>query len=1018
MQRRPSQTAASQLTKLDGVIYHFYTTTANLVIQSRLAHLRPLLLTTPPFDSTPSEQRPASAAGTSSQTKLSRWFGLHIPDSDLFKEELRFWRSVTTLMGLNSLDDEPSTGSSGVPDLVVDVLLDLSGVSERHEILILTSPSTSGSARFTQSNASSSCLCIDGRKPGEAASLQPSSRPQRIVLERWRLRFDSKQPSDPPDLSTFYKRSVVHFRTLFTILCSLPANRLSAKIEALKAATEDRGKFSHPSHPSLAAREDMGSYDAEMTVGCRLDMASDAEQVAPSLPEEINVTDALPAERNLSLSENDEAEPMSDDRITSHGHYATRTLPPIATPVGHLELSVTYRKLTGFSIEDAESLRNANDLKVDLDEDYFRTAQRAMSMQGSRAGGGQGLAPSTSQSVSSFRSVSGSGLRSSMSGTGVLTTPSLRSVFQTYVPRSQTVSTTSMARTPPTSTSVFTHGSYSPSNLGTGLRSSSVRRNSSTSDAGSGSAFGPSIASSSAAAAKPQMIKRYSTNFSYRQNRERSGIYGSSLGSEGSGSVGAGAEPSSFPRFGGGGSLSSAYGRSWVSRMEQRQGLGTGGAFARTSSLDDATAAATASSASRYRPVTGTSATHMGGLTPSPRSHDEDMDDLVRLLETRPALGTSSMGKLTSLRNERRNAPGLNSTPEEGGAGRAGPASDALTDSVQCNLGQDRPSSLSGSGLRSGAALRTANPMSRSQLDELLNRMAESVGILGSKEPSSSASGETSSDVAASDDTRNQAIPSAAPGAPARSSAPQNAPSTQPLTAAQIAATLGKGRGSQSKEAESAADTPAGRVSSPGTFGRAVSGDAGLQSRSAVGQQGRAYGTSAVRAASSSSLTTEQGARFSRDSAAIPSTTAVGPSIANSDQMPEYEAEGDLIFKVDGQPEYDPEDELPGEMEMVAEEVGPTGTAVRSADAVTSTFGGGVEGGMGATLPVGAHREGRTHDWHAADRWERERALEAERRPNGGGADVSSASVYGRSCWVQVQLDTVFGGDDEQAGWC
>lgn len=1246
MQRRPSQTAASQLSKLDGVIYHFYTTTANLIIQSRLAHLRPLLLATPPFDATMPEQRSVSAAMTSSQTKLSRWFGLHIPDSDLFKEELRFWRSLTSLMGVDNLDHVPLPATSSVPDLVIDVLLDLSRVSERHEILIVTNPSSSGSIRLSQSHASSSRVCVDGRKPGDAAPSDPSSRPRRIVLERWRLRFEPVQPSDPPDLSTFYKRSVLHFRTLFTLLCSLPANRFAAKIDALKAGAQDRGNVSHPSHPSLAAREDMGSYDAEMTIGCRLDMASSgSEQAAPTLSEEVNVTEALPAERTLSLSENTEAELAAQDRITSHGHYATRTLPPIATPVGHLELSVTYRKLAGFSIEDAESLRNANDIQVDLDEDYFRIAQRAeptplptsnppsapttsppqifsqsgssqqggapvpapaqqriggisaarpatlaaqryspdatpagtdallshspantsvfstsasgrhsaglsslrrtssnkssfplmvpanaspapsspalaaalsaepafavpssvrrpstserrlrtlsglssgqpsppvspaaatfelpeagtsvprstsaafstsvtgrsistrttsgfstgtagnmgppssqpkpsvsfspsspsplsqqMSMQGSRVGGGgQGLVPSASQSVSSFRSVSGSGMRSSMAGTGVLTTPSLRSVFQNYVPRSQGVSTASIARTPPTSTSVYAHGSYSPSNLGTGLRSStSIRRNSSTSEAGSGSAFGTSVTSSSAAAAaaaKPQMIKRYSTNFSYRQNRERSGIYGSSLGSEGSGSVGAGAEPSSYPRFGGGGSLSSAYGRSWVSRMEQRQGLGTGGAFARTSSLDDATAAATASSALRYRHISGTSAAQMGGLTPSPRSHEEDIDDLVRLLETRPAFGTSSMGKLTSLRNERRNAPGLSSTPEEGGGGgRAGPASDALTDSVQSNLGQDRPSSLSGSGLRSGAALRTANPMSRSQLDELLSRMAESVGIIGSKEPGSSASGETSSDVAASDDNRHQAIPAvaaaAAQAAPARSSANQHAPSSQPLTAAQVAATLGKGRGSQRIETESAADTPTGRVSSPGTFGRAVSGDAGLRSRSAVGQQVRAYGTSAVRATSGSGLITDQQSRFPRESAAITSTPPAPASNVNSDQMPEYEAEGDLIFKVDGQPEYDPEDELPGEMEMVAEgDEGGTGTAVRSsADAVTLTYGGGgggVEGGIGATLPVGAHREGRTHDWHAADRWERERALEAERRR----ADAEMSRNFGQ----------------------
>ncbi len=103
-----------------------------------------------------------------------------------------------------------------------------------------------------------------------------------------------------------------------------------------------------------------------------------------------------------------------------------------------------------------------------------------MSLQGMRTGSGPGSAAVAAPSTSSFRSVSGSSLRSSLSNTGVLAGPSLRSVFQNYVPRSQNASIASISRTPPTSTSAFAQGSYSPSNLGTGMRSSSIRRNSST----------------------------------------------------------------------------------------------------------------------------------------------------------------------------------------------------------------------------------------------------------------------------------------------------------------------------------------------------------------------------------------------------------------------------------------------------------------------------------------------------------------------------------------------------------
>lgn len=1211
---------ATQLTKLDGVIYHFYTTTANLVIQSRLAHLRSFLLTAP-YDTTAvatAEHKSAQTTVTpAAQTKLSRWFGLHIPDSDLFKDELRLWRSVTSLLGPDANNHDQPAPTCDVPDLILDVMLDLSGVSGSHEILLLTRPSLSTASQPTSDSAGR--IRIDGHRPEQTSP--PSSsfvRPSRIVLEQWRLRFDPSQPSAPPDLSTFYKRSVVHFRSLFTLLCSLPSNRLAGKIESLKAAAQHkRVGAPQPAFPSRAARSDMGTHDAEMNLGCRLSMDLDSQDIQ-SDPAEISVTQPLPAERDSNRFTDRDAEEQGAAYSDPRSHFATRTLAPIATPIGFLELSVTYRKWTDFLIEDAAGTSVTNDIKVDLDEDYFRaprpstttiaartddqqrsapqfsvsaqqrvggisaarpailaaqksspdsatgldtlllhssanpsvfstsapgrqaaglsslrrtgstksnlsligpgsssavpsspalaaalsvepaftvpssvrrpsTSERRlrtlsglssgrpsppvspaaasfdlpeagtslprsasaaysssllgrsistrtasgfaanapgtmgppsstqprtsvsfspsspsplaqqMSLQASRSIGGAGLAPTISQSTASFRSVSGSGLRSSTSGAGVLPGPSLRSVFQTYVPRSQSVSVASMTRTPPTTTSGLAHGSYSPSNLGTGMRGSSIRRNSSTSDAGSGSAFGASVASSSGA--KPQMIKRYSTNFSYRQNRERAAIYGSSLGSEGSGSLGAGAgaEPSSYPRFGGaGGSLSSAYGRSWISRMEQRQGLGTGGAFARTSSLDDATAAATASVPSRYRPLSAAAVAHMGeGLTPSPRSHEDDMDDLIRLLETRPAFGASSMGKLTSLRTERRNAPGLSSTPEEGAMPRGpGHGTDTLTDSVQSNLGQDRPSPLSGSGLRPGSVLRTANPMSRSQLDDLLNRMAESVGILETKEQASAMGVEARPDIAASHDGK------AAVGASAPATQQLSAP--RPLTPAQISATLGKGRGSLGKEVD---DHASSRLSSPGTFARALPGEAGVRPRSSIGHQVRAYVTAAgERATSSSDNSVDPVVASIRDepTATMPSTTssaggAGAPPSALSDsqqatRMPDYEAEGDLIFKVDGQQDYDPQDELPGEMEMMPEERSAAATATRPSSAVTATLAGGVEGGMGATLPVGAHREGRAHDWHAADRWQRERAQEAERRR----ADAEMSRNFGQ----------------------
>ncbi len=342
--------------------------------------------------SVPNEQRPPSAAGASPQTKLSRWFGLHIPDSDLFKEELRFWRSITSLLGLETISSGSSNSnwaspSSTIPDLVLDVMLDLSNVPNHHEVLLLTnhnaanSPNSKHPASPPHASASSSRICIDGRRPGDAPSSRTHTRPQRIVLERWRLRFDHVTPSTPPDLSTFYKRSVIHFRALFTLLCSLPSNSLCAKLEALKASPERRGsqQASQPPFPSLSARDDISSCDREMTIGCRLSLSmpeepSDPDAGMAGLEEEVGVTETLTAEQGLSFEDAEGAVNMSTGKRSGSTHYAIRSLAPITTPIGLLELSVTYRKLTGFSVEDAESLRSAQGIKVDLDEDYFRAA--------------------------------------------------------------------------------------------------------------------------------------------------------------------------------------------------------------------------------------------------------------------------------------------------------------------------------------------------------------------------------------------------------------------------------------------------------------------------------------------------------------------------------------------------------------------------------------------------------------------------------------------------------------------
>ncbi|PWY99869.1 hypothetical protein BCV70DRAFT_200782 [Testicularia cyperi] len=1323
------QNAASQLAKLDGVLYHFYTTTANLVLQSRLTRYRDLLLKVCP--------NPALASSTTApppflpaSIKVSKWFGLQIPDRDLFKEELRLWRSISCML----VPDDVTP--AGVPDLVIDVILDLSRIPEHHQVLLLAHNVPSAATKHDASSdglsgpsstPSRGRVAIDGSEQVDSAR---ESRPRLVVLEQWRLRFDSTGDSDTPiDLPTLYRNSSAHFQSLFSLILGLPCNALCSRLETLhNSAANSAADTSHTkAFPSLSARQDTGSFDQELQIGCRLSMGGGNTDPLASEADEYPVSKALPPELDPTVfctAPKDSDTGSAEKVVHESRHFAVKEMPPVATPVGNAILSVSFRKLAGYSVEDAASLRGLRDLHVEMDENFFGAAvnpstvsamprqteetssaipattfppaaatpatgnapsssreSRAQSFRslitatahqriggitagrlfgaagssaqsaaappvstsmpppsavpqpgsdtalsqspanpsvfstsapgrpvaglaslrrtgsiksnisglgsiatpgaasGSTAATGLTTTPSSpalaaalntepafvapgsmrrastserrlrslsgisaghpsppsspslgsldlplptghsaprsissafpapsslgrpissrltsagslgagsqsrgfnplsssplaqqmslhgargASSISASRLSSSPSMRASMAGSG-MAVPSLRSVFQGYVLRSPTTAASSFSRTPPTSLTMgppASQGSYARSSLGASQRStSSIRRYSQTSDAGSGSAFG--TASAAAAAARPQMIKRYSTNFSYRQNRERQSTYGSSLGSEGSGSAGVipGAEASSYPHTAAaGGSLTSGYGRSWVARMEQRQALGIGvggGAFARTSSLDDATTGTgTGSSAStRFRASPASGSTPTGILTPSPRSHDDDMDDLMRLLDSKPAFGIGSTGRLGSIRTvERRSASALGSTPEEGqdaaggtnrpessikstganeqtkaaavepksstGATRSSPGGS------QTNLGAARvaPGSLSRSGMH--APIRTAAPMSRSQLDDLLNRMAESVGLLAPTEhpgslrlPSGSGSVRREAVTGQPEGRPEHASGAMSTAGPLESPLPSSAQlggvrTTRPSVrgAFNLGSTGSSGPGSSTEPSRST--TPNAGI---------VSGAAGLVSHTAAAERARTIGTGQVRGLRTSSATqtaalgpenaSETDAHtYGNDAlglltAPIAGRTAApasgpegaGPS-ANVDLRP-YEPEGDLMFG-DVACGYDPEDDLPGQMELTPED-DETVRGTAPGQRRSSLSAGTGSSGRGATLPAGAHRDGGSlqrvrsgplNEWQRSEQWERQRAIEAERRR----ADAEMSRNFGQ----------------------
>ena len=180
-------------------------------------------------------------------------------ESDIFKEELRTWRSVTTLLGSasplasarssRSASSSPSSSGSlaaqasysAVPAMVIDVILDTSEISG-NQVLILNDPNgkrhkvdLSGSGRHTRRAG----MGLPGADEG-------SPKKCNIVLERWTVSLKGPPPSIPPELPTVYKHCIiVRLWTRFTT----PAGLISADPVTLWYITA----LSCPIHPHTGA---------------------------------------------------------------------------------------------------------------------------------------------------------------------------------------------------------------------------------------------------------------------------------------------------------------------------------------------------------------------------------------------------------------------------------------------------------------------------------------------------------------------------------------------------------------------------------------------------------------------------------------------------------------------------------------------------------------------------------------------------------------------------------------------
>ncbi|THH16071.1 hypothetical protein EW146_g4509 [Bondarzewia mesenterica] len=163
-----------------------------------------------------------ATAEPKAQAKPDKWFNLEIPDTDIFREHLRIYRSISTL--------------STPPPFHLRVLLSIPELTT-NQVLVHHSP--------------------------DSPRLRIEPTPKFILLESWSLTFSAqhRQPGDtdlaPP---TIYKHGIGLFRSLYTLLRVLPAWKLHRRLRrrAGTGGAVRNGNLSIQLHVSSGNRDEEG----------------------------------------------------------------------------------------------------------------------------------------------------------------------------------------------------------------------------------------------------------------------------------------------------------------------------------------------------------------------------------------------------------------------------------------------------------------------------------------------------------------------------------------------------------------------------------------------------------------------------------------------------------------------------------------------------------------------------------------------------------------------------------------
>ncbi|KAK9900208.1 hypothetical protein P389DRAFT_9292 [Cystobasidium minutum MCA 4210] len=360
---------------LDSIVLQFFSKAAQVITQARFTHV----------SMTPSSSNQVSSSTSSAsgpKKSRNRWFNLELDESDIFKDELKTWRSVTSLLAapssgtssLSATDDinlpAPLTASSSsssenpassasllnypnVPSMVIEIILDVSDISP-NQVLVLNNTrdnkrfrvDLSGKGKTTNLHNPAATAATSVGGAGSSPHPTAENGKCNIVLERWTLSLRPPPPPGPLELPTVYKHCIILFRALYTLVRTLPIFELHRKLKRRTGRSE-------------------------IKIGCRL---STGESSTSTVSDTTSNSDDVELENELDRSEIGLDTPLGDEDDSSFS-VMDFAFAPVVTPIGSLDLRCRYRACVDFSVEEIEALLSSRF----IDEDFFKPTMRKYS---------------------------------------------------------------------------------------------------------------------------------------------------------------------------------------------------------------------------------------------------------------------------------------------------------------------------------------------------------------------------------------------------------------------------------------------------------------------------------------------------------------------------------------------------------------------------------------------------------------------------------------------------------------